>query len=161
MLVLIFLKKIKQNKETIGFGIVLSLLLFLNSFLNFKLLILSHQYEIYIGFIAVLFTSIGIWTAQKIARPKTETIIIEKEIPVPDIGPFVSNKEEIERLKISKREIEVLELMAAGLSNQEIANRLFVSLNTVKTHSSNLFEKLEVKRRTQAIELAKKLRLIA
>ncbi len=73
---------------------------------------------------------------------------------------FKSNETELERLGISKREREVLELMAKGFSNQEIADRLFVSLNTIKTHSSNLFLKLEVSRRTQAIQKAKELCLI-
>lgn len=154
-------KKIKHNKETIGFGIALSLLLLLNSFLEFKLLVLSHQYEIYIGSIAILFTLLGIWVAQKITKPKTETIFVEKEVYLSNPVPFVVNQIEIDKRKISKRELEVLELMAVGCSNQEIASKLFVSLNTIKTHSSNLFEKLEVKRRTQAIEVAKKLQLIA
>ena len=66
----------------------------------------------------------------------------------------------IETLGLSKREIEVLQLMAEGNSNQEIAAHLFVSLATIKTHISNLFEKMEVKRRTQAIEKAKRLALI-
>jgi DNA-binding CsgD family transcriptional regulator len=155
------LKKIKHNKETIGFGIALSFLLLLNSFLEFKLLVLSHQYDIYIGVIAILFTLLGIWVAQKITKPKTESIVTEKEVFVSNPVHFVVNQIEIEKRKISKRELEVLELMAAGYSNQEIASQLFVSLNTIKTHSSNLFEKLEVKRRTQAIEVAKKLQLIA
>ena len=73
---------------------------------------------------------------------------------------FILNEEELFNRKISKRELEVLTLMAKGLSNQEIATSLFVSLNTVKTHSAKLFEKLEVKRRTQAIETAKKLQLL-
>ncbi len=155
------LKKIKHNKETIGFGIALSFLLLLNSFLEFKLLVLSHQYDIYIGVIAILFTLLGIWVAQKITKPKTESIVTEKEVFVSNPVHFVVNQIEIDKRKISKRELEVLELMAAGYSNQEIASQLFVSLNTIKTHSSNLFEKLEVKRRTQAIEVAKKLQLIA
>jgi ATP/maltotriose-dependent transcriptional regulator MalT len=73
---------------------------------------------------------------------------------------FTINEEELSIRKISKRELEVLQLMANGLSNQEIASRLFVSLNTIKTHSSNLFQKLEVKRRTQAIETGKKIGII-
>ncbi len=155
------LKKIKQNKETIGFGIALSALLLLMRYLEFKLLVVSHEYEIYIGIIAVVFTAIGIWAAQKITNRKTETIIVEKKVYIDNSAPFVLNQQEMENRKISKRELEVLELMSLGLSNQEIAEKLFVSLNTVKTHSSNLFEKLEVKRRTQAIETAKKLQLIS
>ena len=154
------LNKIKQNKETIGFGIALSLLLLLNSFLEFRLLILSYQFEIYVGCIAVGFTGLGIWVAKKITAPKTETIFVEKEIFILDPANFTLNENELSKRKISKRELEVLKLIALGFSNQEIANKLFVSLNTVKTHSSNLFEKLQVKRRTQAVEAAKKLQLI-
>ena len=155
------LKKFKQNKETIGFGIALSLLLLLMRYLEFKLLVVSREYEIYIGIIAVLFTAIGIWAAQKITNRKPETVIVEKNIYIDNSAPFIVNQEEIEKRKISKRELEVLELISLGFSNKEIAEKLFVSLNTIKTHSSNLFEKLEVKRRTQAIETAKKLKLIS
>ncbi|MDZ7343234.1 MAG: response regulator transcription factor, partial [candidate division KSB1 bacterium] len=70
------------------------------------------------------------------------------------------NEPELQRLGISKREYEVLELIAQGLSNQEIAKKLFISLNTVKTHSSNLFLKLDARRRTEAIRRAKELRLL-
>jgi NarL family two-component system response regulator LiaR len=70
------------------------------------------------------------------------------------------NQEEIEKTGLSKRELEVLQLMAEGLSNEEVAERLYVSLNTIKTHTSRVFEKLDVKRRTQAIEKAKRLRVI-
>lgn len=154
-----FSKKLKHHKETIGFAIALSLLLLFNTFLKFQLMVVSHEYEIYVGIIAVVFTLLGIWIAQKITKPKTKNVIVEKEIFI-NPALFVLNQAEADRRKISKREMEVLGLMALGLSNQEIANRLFVSLNTIKTHSSNLFEKLEVKRRTQAIETAKKLQLI-
>ena len=155
------LKKIKQNKDAIGFGITLSLLLILMRFLEFRLLIASHQYEIYIGVIAVVFTLLGIWVAQKIMTPKTKTVIIEKEVFISDTANFTRNEIELSKRKISKRELEVLELMSLGFSNQEIAEKLFVSLNTIKTHASNLFEKLDAKRRTQAIETAKKLQLIS
>ena len=91
-------------------------------------------------------------------KPKVNTIVIEKPV-VADAG-FNLNEAELNKLRISSRELDVLQLMAQGLSNQEIAERLFVSLNTIKTHSSNLFFKLEVERRTQAIEKAKRLNLI-
>jgi ATP/maltotriose-dependent transcriptional regulator MalT len=122
-------------------------------------LVLEHRLEIYIGIIALLFLLFGIWLANKVTKPKVETIVIEKEIRVP-IENFMLNETELQLRNISKRELEVLTLMAQGLSNQEIAEELFVSLNTVKTHSAKLFEKLEVKRRTQAIETAKKLQLL-
>lgn len=156
----IMFQKIKQHSELIRMGIALAILLIVFQVLEFRLLILSHQFEIYVGCIAVGFTLLGIWVAKKIMTPKTNTIIVEKEIYLPDPANFIRNQAELSRRKISKRELEVLELISLGLSNQEIAEKLFVSLNTIKTHSSNLFEKLEVKRRTQAIEMAKKLQLI-
>ena len=127
--------------------------------LEFRFMILQHQYELYVGLIAALFLLFGIWLANKIITPKTNTIFIEKEVLI-NSSEFILNEEELFNRKISKRELEVLTLMAKGLSNQEIATSLFVSLNTVKTHSAKLFDKLEVKRRTQAIETAKKLQLL-
>ncbi len=137
----------------------MAVLLLLLRWLEFRFMIVEHQYEIYIGIISIFFLLFGIWIANKITKPKVETIVVEKEIRVP-IEDFVLNKIELQQRNISKRELEVLTLMAQGLSNQEIAEQLFVSLNTVKTHSAKLFEKLEVKRRTQAIETAKKLQLL-
>ncbi|WP_298224087.1 LuxR C-terminal-related transcriptional regulator [Flavobacterium sp.] len=145
----------KKYKESIGYGISLALLFFLLRWLELRLLIFSHQFEVYVGAIAILFTALGVWLTNKITSPKVETIIVEKEVLVRDI-PFTRNEETLSQLKISKRELEVLTLMAAGKSNQEIAALLFVSLSTVKSHAANLFEKLDVKRRTQAIETAKK-----
>jgi len=139
---------------------MMAVLMLLLRWLEFRFLILEHQFEIYVGLIAVFFLLFGIWLANKITKPKEKTIIVEKEIRIPSNADFILNETELELRKISKRELEVLTLMAQGLSNNEIAERLFVSLNTIKTHSSKLFEKLEVKRRTQAIETAKKLRLL-
>lgn len=128
--------------------------------------------EIYTGAIAIIFTVLGIWLALQLTKPKVETVyvekevylekevIIEKEVYINQASTFSINETEIANLGISKRELEVLQLMASGMSNSEIAERLFVSLNTVKTHSSKLFEKMDVKRRTQAVEKAKKLSLI-
>ena len=83
-----------------------------------------------------------------------------KEVFVQPSENFVVNENNLKQLSISKREHDVLVLMAQGLSNQEVADKLFVSLNTVKTHSSKLFEKLNVERRTQAVQEAKKLGLV-
>lgn len=135
----------------------MAILLLVLRWLEFRFLILEHQFEIYIGLISVFFLLFGVWLANKITKPKT--IVVEKEIKVP-MEHFVLNETELQKRNISKRELEVLSLMAQGLSNQEIAEQLFVSLNTVKTHGAKLFEKLEVKRRTQAIERAKKLQLL-
>jgi len=147
-----------RNKAIIIYSISLALLLFLLKWLELRFIIFDHSLEIYIGCIAVIFTALGIWLALKLSKPKT--VVVEKEVYVTNNRDFVLNEKELDRLDLSKRELEVLQLMAQGLSNQEIAERLFVSLSTVKTHSTNLFEKLDVKRRTQAIEKAKRLSLI-
>ncbi|WP_435354320.1 response regulator transcription factor [Emticicia sp. SJ17W-69] len=147
-----------KNKDTILYGISLAILLFLLKWLELRFIIINHTFEIYAGIIALLFTSLGIWLALKLTKPKIETQIVEKPIFT---DSFVLNEKELNKLGLSKRELDVLQLMAEGLSNQEIAEKLYVSLNTVKTHTSNVFEKLNVKRRTQAIEKAKRLSLIA
>lgn len=128
--------------------------------LEVRFIVFDHSFEVYIGFIAVIFTSLGIWLALKLSKPKVETVVIEKEIYVSKPENFELNNALVERLELSKRELEVLNLMAQGHSNQEIASKLFVSLSTVKSHNQNLFDKLDVKRRTQAVEKAKRLNLI-
>ena len=132
--------------------------------LKYKLLLVNHSYELYILGIALIFTGLGIWLALKLTKPTVEirTMVVEKSVLVKELSEEALQKieKQIQQLGISSREMEVLQLMANGLSNQEIADRLFVSLHTIKTHSSNLFEKLDVKRRTQAIEKARQLHLI-
>lgn len=154
------LQKLKHYKDLLGYALAMAILMLLLRWFEFRFLVLHHQFEIYIGLIAVFFLLFGIWVANKIIHPKEKTIVVEKEIWINPNDDFTVNETELQSRKISKRELEVLALMAEGLSNNEIAERLFVSLNTVKTHSAKLFEKLEVKRRTQAIETAKKLRLL-
>ncbi|MBL0183971.1 MAG: DNA-binding response regulator [Chitinophagaceae bacterium] len=148
-----------KNKSIIAYSISLALLMFLLKWLELRFVIFDHALEVYIGAIAVIFTVLGIWLALKLTRPKVTTIVVEKQVYI-NPGEFVLNETAVNELGLSKRELEVLNLMAEGCSNQEIASRLFVSLSTVKTHSSNLFFKLDVKRRTQAIEKAKKICLI-
>jgi len=151
-----------KNKLVLFYGVSLAGILLLLRWLEFRFVIMDHSFEVYIGAIALIFTSLGIWLAVKLTKPRTTTIIVEKEVFVsrPAEG-FIPNGKTLLKFGISKREWEVLALMSEGLSNQEIAGRLFVSLNTIKTHSSKLFEKLEVKRRTQAIEKGKRLGLLA
>jgi two-component system, NarL family, response regulator LiaR len=151
---------LKFHKATIVYSICLALLLFLLKWLELRFIIFNNSIEIYIGFIAFIFTALGIWLALKLSKPKIETVVVEKEVYINRNENFILNKSLITQLELSNRELEILGLMAEGNSNQEIANRLFVSLSTVKTHNQNLFEKLDVKRRTQAIEKAKKLHLI-
>jgi DNA-binding CsgD family transcriptional regulator len=147
-----------KNKHTILYGLALALLLFLLKWLELKLIIVNNAYEAYMGAIAVVFTALGIWLALKLTKPKT--VVVEKQIYVNNGPEFTINQTEVEKLGLSKRELDVLQLMAEGLSNQEISERLFVSLNTIKTHSAKVFEKMEVKRRTQAVEMAKRLSII-
>lgn len=147
-------------KGILIYGISLALLLFLLKWLEFRFIIFDHAFEIYAGAIALIFTGLGIWLAHKLTKPKVQTVVVEKEVYINKTGDFVLNEKEMARLGLSKRELEVLQLIAEGLSNDEIAARLFVSLNTIKTHTSKLFEKLDVKRRTQATEKAKRLSLI-
>ena len=149
-----------RNKTTIVYSISLAFLLFLLKWLELRFIIFHHSFEIYIGFIAVIFTALGIWLALKLSKPKIETVVVEKEVYVSRNENFVLDTSLVSQLELSKRELEILSLLAQGHSNQEIAAKLFVSLSTVKTHIQNLFEKLDVKRRTQAVEKAKRLNLI-
>lgn len=137
-------------RTVILYGVVLAVLVAIMKYIEYQFFAKSLSVEFYIGLVAVFFTGLGIWAGLKLTRKRVEVV-----------GPeFILNETELFRLDISKREMEVLELMAAGLSNQEIADKLFVSLNTVKTHTSNLFLKLEVNRRTQAVQKARQLRII-
>ena len=151
-----------KNKGIIVYSISLAFLLFLLKWLELRFIIFDHSFEIYIGFIAIIFTALGIWLALKLSKPKIETIVVEKEVYVssPDSYRDVLNTSLVSQLGLSKRELEILRLLAQGHSNGEIAAKLFISLSTVKTHIQNLFEKLEVKRRIQAVEKAKRLNLI-
>ena len=149
-----------RNKATIIYGISLAFLLFLLKWLELRFIIFDHSFEIYIGFIAVIFTALGIWLALKLSKPKIETVVVEKEVFVTRNENFVPDTSLISQLELSKRELEILSLLAQGHSNEEIAEKLFISLSTVKSHNQNLFEKLDVKRRTQAVEKAKRLNLI-
>ena len=149
-----------RNKATIVYSISLAFLLFLLKWLELRFIIFDHSFEIYIGFIAVIFTALGIWLALKLSKPKIETVVVEKEVYVNRNENFVQDTSLVAQLELSKRELEILGLLAQGHSNQEIAAKLFVSLSTVKTHIQNLFGKLDVKRRTQAVEKAKRLNLI-
>lgn len=150
----------QRHRETILYGIGLAFLLLLLRFLELRFVLIDHSLEIYIGAIALVFTALGIWLARKLSRPKVETVVVEREVPVIRNETFVRDNAKVEQLGLSKRELEILGLMAEGLSNDEIADRLSVSLSTVKSHNQNLFDKLEVKRRTQAVDMARRLSLI-
>ena len=153
-------KLFAKNKANLLYGVLLGILVFLLNWLQLRFVIFEHSIEIYAGAIAIIFTGLGIWLAIKLTKPKIKTVIVEKHIYPDPAADFILNEKEVASLGISKRELEVLQLMAQGLSNEEIGSRLFVSLNTIKTHSSRIFEKMDVQRRTQAVEKAKRLGLI-
>ena len=115
--------------------------------LEFQFLVRSHAMETYIALIAALFLGLGVWAGRRLFRS-------------PPPGPFTPNARAQATLKISEREFEVLALLASGQSNKQIAKRLEVSPNTVKSHVASLFAKLAVARRTEAILRARELGLI-
>ena len=147
-----------MKRHVLLFGLVGGLLIAALKWTEYRFLVIEHSIEIYGGLIAATFAVLGIWLGLKLTG-KQERVVI-KEVPVPASGPFLSDDRKREALGITPRELEILELIAQGLSNREIAAKLFVSENTVKTHSSRVFDKLSAKRRTQAVQLAKELRLI-
>ena len=140
------------------YGLCGGVLIVVLKIIEFRFLVVEHAMQIYGGLIAVIFAGVGIWAGLKLTRKKE--VLVVKEVRVPSLKPFAVNEERLKDLGITKRELEILELMAQGLSNREIAEKLFVSENTVKTHSSRVFDKLGAKRRTQAVQIGKEMGLI-
>src|SRR5688500_13496735 len=147
-----------MKRDILVYGLIGGVLIALLKLVEYRFLVIEHSLEIYGGIVAVLFAALGIWLGLKLTRPR-ETVVV-KEVRVPASTPFVKNTERIEALGLTPRELEILELIARGLSNKEIATQLFVSENTVKTHSSRVFDKLNARRRTQAVQIAKEQGLI-
>jgi NarL family two-component system response regulator LiaR len=141
-----------MRRTIIIYGVAMAVLIGILKLVEYKYFVRDIPLEFYIGLVAVMFTGLGIWAGLRLTRPK----VIEVEVH----GPFERDDQAVKKLGISKREFEVLELVAAGLSNQDIADRLFVSTSTVKTHVSNVLAKLDASRRTEAIARAKELRII-
>jgi DNA-binding CsgD family transcriptional regulator len=146
-------------KHALLYGTVGGALIVVLQLARYRYIIFAHTFEVYAVVIAVVFVGVGLWLGATLTgRP--ERIVVQQvevevpvEVPVPAATtPFTPDPARREALGITKRELEILELMAAGLSNKEIADRIFVSENTVKTHSSRLFEKLGARRRTQAVK---------
>ena len=147
-----------MKRQVLIYGLIGGLLITLLKWSEYRFLVIEHSIEIYGGLIAATFAVLGIWLGLKLTG--TRERIVVKEVPVPAGEPFVPDERKREGLGITRREMEILGLIATGLSNREIADRLFVSENTVKTHSSRLFDKLGAKRRTQAVQIGKIARLI-
>ncbi|PHN05555.1 response regulator transcription factor [Flavilitoribacter nigricans] len=137
------------------YGLALALLVALLKSLEYRYYLRDLSVEFYIGLVAMLFTTLGIWMGLKLTRSRKPA-----GATLPSAQPPPPPRAQLDKLNISDREYEVLQLIAAGHSNQEIADLLFISLNTVKTHSSNLFGKLDVRRRTQAVQKAKEIGII-
>ena len=144
--------------EFLAYGAAGGVLIAVLRLVQYRFLVIEHSVEIYGGLVAAIFAGVGLWLGRKLTRPK-ETVVV-REVLVPAPIDFVRDEAKLDALGITPRELEILELMAAGLSNQEIAERAHVSENTVKTHSSRVFLKLGARRRTQAVQLGKELRLI-
>ncbi|MBI1805482.1 MAG: response regulator transcription factor [Ignavibacteria bacterium] len=141
-----------MKRSTYLYALSMAGLLFLLKLVDYKYLVYDLKMEYYVAIIAIFFTLLGLWIGRKLtATHRPEPILAAGtsavRISLADLG-------------ISQRESEVLHLIAAGHSNQEIADTLFLSLNTIKKHTSTLFRKLEAERRTQAIENARRIGLI-
>jgi DNA-binding CsgD family transcriptional regulator len=145
-------------KPVLLYGFVGGALIAVLKLTEYRWLVVQHSIEIYGGIVATIFAVVGIWLGRKLTRVKETVVVREVQVPAP--SEFVRDADKVESLGITPRELEILELIAKGLSNKEIADRVFVSENTVKTHSSRVFDKLGAKRRTQAVQLGKDLRLI-
>lgn len=144
--------------HTLIYGLCGGVLIVILKLIEFRFLVVQHSIEIYGGLVALLFAALGIWLGLKITKKKE--VLVIKEVPVPASLPFTLNEQRLKDLGITPRELEILELIAHGMSNREIADKLFVSENTVKTHSSRLFDKLGAKRRTQAVQIGKEMGLL-
>jgi two-component system, NarL family, response regulator LiaR len=147
-----------MRKHVLLYGLLCGVLIVALRLIEYRWLVVEHSLEIYGGLVAAVFVGLGIWLGLKLTRHKE--IVLVKEVMVPAPANFVRDQQKLEALGITPRELEILELIAQGLSNKEIATRVFVSENTVKTHSSRVFDKLGARRRTQAVQLGKELRLI-
>ncbi len=147
-----------MKRHVLIYGLVGGILITVLQWTEYRFLVIEHSIEIYGGLIAATFAVLGIWLGVKLTS-KRETVVV-KEVPVPARAPFVPDDRKREDLGITRREFEILELIAQGMSNREIAGKLYVSENTVKTHSSRVIGKLGAKRRTQAVQLGKELGLL-
>lgn len=145
-----------MRRHVLLYGLLGGVLIVALRLVEYRYLVLEHSLEIYGGIVAVLFSALGIWLGLKLTKTKERVVV--REVPVR--GPFTRNEARLAELGITPRELEILEALAAGHSNREIAERLFVSENTVKTHAARLFDKLRARRRTQAVQLAKEAGLI-
>jgi DNA-binding CsgD family transcriptional regulator len=147
-----------MRKTVLLYGLLGGVLIAALKLFEYRWLVVEHSLEIYGGLVAAVFASVGIWLGHRLTR-RPETVVV-REVLVEAPVNFARDQGKVESLGITPRELQILELIAAGLSNKEIAARVFVSENTVKTHSSRVFDKLGAQRRTQAVQRGRELRLI-
>jgi DNA-binding CsgD family transcriptional regulator len=155
-------QKLRLWRHIVLFGLAGGIIITLLKWTEYRYLVVEHSIEIYGGLTAATFAAFGIWLGLRLTRKQIvlKEVRVPVPVPVPAGQPFAVNSQKLEELEITPRELEILELMANGLSNREIAEKLFVSENTVKTHSSRVFDKLGAKRRTQAVQMGKEFGLI-
>ncbi|MCM3877666.1 MAG: response regulator transcription factor [Thermoanaerobaculia bacterium] len=149
-------------KRVLLYGAVGGVLIAALKLIEYQHFVRAYPGEVYGGLVAVIFTAVGAYLGLRWTRAREVVVVQEvvKEVRVREGGPFALNTEALRELGITPREHEILGLIAEGLSNREIGERLFVSENTVKTHSARLFEKMSVNRRTQAVQEARRIGLI-
>ena len=151
-----------MRKHVLLYGLVAGVLIAALRFIEYRWLVVEHAVEIYSALVAALFAALGIGLGMRLTqrtRP-TERVVV-REVLLAATVDFVRDEAKLASLAITPRELQILELIATGLSNKEIAARVFVSESTVKTHSSRVFDKLGARRRTQAVQIAKSARIIA
>jgi NarL family two-component system response regulator LiaR len=151
------MERLGMGRHVLLYGLLGGILIAGLRYVEYRWLLVQHSVEIYAGLIAAIFATLGVWLGVRLTRPAA---VIVREVAAPPPAAFRRDMARVEALGLTGRELEVLGLIAEGLSNREIAGRLFVSENTVKTHSSRVFDKLGARRRTQAVQLGQQWRLI-
>ena len=155
-----------MRRHVLLYGLIGGLMVAALRFVEYRWLVVEHSLELYGGIVAALFAALGIWLGLRLTR-RTDVATVPEPASTTSAATtasgasFTRDQVRVAALGITPRELEMLELVATGLSNKEIAAREFVSENTVKTHLSRVFDKIGAKRRTQAVQLAKQMRLIA
>ena len=147
-----------MKRHVLIYGLIGGILIAVLKWTEYRFLVIEHSIEIYGGLTAATFAVLGIWLGLKLTRAQQRIVV--KEVPIPAAEPFIPDESRRKDLGITPREMEILELMAQGMSNREIAAKLYVSENTVKTHSSRVFDKLGARRRTQAVQFGKEFGLL-
>lgn len=145
-----------MKQTAVAFGLLAFSVLVLFQIAKFSRFQSQWSAEIWIAAFSIIFLLIGIFLSKKLQKEK----IVEKEVYI-ERQNFVLDKKKLAELNISKREFEVLDLISKGFSNKQIAEKLFLSENTVKKHISSLFLKLDVERRTDAVRKSREFNLVA